>query len=85
MYEPYNCNLHVFKEGTAELIRHVIMKEWLMAHDDDRELYARAKIEAAEVSNSLGETVMDYNIRKENVIREILERAFKAKGYLDHE
>ncbi|KAK6211363.1 hypothetical protein QIS74_10627 [Colletotrichum tabaci] len=82
MHEPYNCNLHVFKKGTAELVRHVIMKEWLIAHDDDRELYARTKMEAAQVSNSLGETVMEYNLRKEKVIREILERAFKAKGYL---
>ncbi|EFQ36385.1 hypothetical protein CGRA01v4_13742 [Colletotrichum graminicola] len=85
MYEPYHCNLHVFKEGTAELVRHIIMKEWLIANDDDRELYARTKMEAAEMSNSLGEEVMDYNLRKENVIREILQRAFKAKGYLDHE
>ncbi|WYZ36075.1 hypothetical protein EsH8_X_000722 [Colletotrichum jinshuiense] len=82
MYEPYNCNLHVFKPGTAELERHIIMKEWLIAHDDDRDLYAKTKTEAAEVSNSLGETVMDYNLRKENVIREILERAFRAKGYM---
>ncbi|KAK1973439.1 GrpB protein-domain-containing protein [Colletotrichum cereale] len=85
MYEPYFCNLHVFKEGTAELVRHLVMKEWLIANDDDRELYARTKMEAAEVSNSLGEDVMDYNLRKENVIREILQRAFKAKGYLRHE
>ncbi|KAK1962962.1 UPF0157-domain-containing protein [Colletotrichum sublineola] len=85
MYEPYHCNLHVFKEGTAELVRHLIMKEWLTTNDDDRELYARTKMEAAEVSNSLGEEVMDYNLRKENVIREILQRAFKAKGYLSHE
>ncbi|KAK1561691.1 grpb/dephospho-CoA kinase [Colletotrichum navitas] len=85
MYQPYHCNLHVFKEGTAELVRHIIMKEWLIANDDDRELYARTKMEAAEVSNSLREEVMDYNLRKENVIREILQRAFKAKGYLNHE
>ncbi|GKT50131.1 UPF0160 protein [Colletotrichum spaethianum] len=83
MHEPYICNLHVFKEDTAELVRHVIMKEWLIAHDDDRELYARTKIKAAGVSNSLGETMNDYNLRKENVIREILERALRAKGYLD--
>ncbi|OLN94148.1 UPF0157 protein [Colletotrichum chlorophyti] len=82
MCEPYHCNLHVFKPGTAELVRHVIMKEWLIEHDDDRELYARTKVGAADVSNSLGETVMEYNFRKETVIREILERAFRAKGYM---
>ncbi|KAK0372407.1 hypothetical protein CLIM01_10244 [Colletotrichum limetticola] len=82
MHRPFSCNLHVFKVGTAELARHLIMKEWLIEHDDDRDLYAKTKTEAAGMSNSLGETVMEYNSRKENVIRAILERAFKAKGYL---
>ncbi|KAF6798816.1 hypothetical protein CSOJ01_12613 [Colletotrichum sojae] len=82
MTEPYQCNLHVFAPGTAEPVRHLIMKEWLAAHEDDRELYARTKMEAAEVTNALGERVMDYNLRKQKVIREILERAFRAKGYL---
>ncbi|KAL0932881.1 uncharacterized protein CTRU02_211844 [Colletotrichum truncatum] len=81
-FEPYACNLHVFKAGTAELERHLIMKEWLTEHEEDRMLYAKTKIGAAEVSNTLGEVMMDYNARKETVIREILERAFKAKGYL---
>ncbi|KAI9154815.1 hypothetical protein HJFPF1_07372 [Paramyrothecium foliicola] len=79
---PYHCNLHVFAHGTAELVRHLIMKEWLTTHEDDRKLYAQAKMEATEKSNLLGETVMQYNARKETVIREILERAFRAKGYL---
>lgn len=82
MSAPYHANLHVFKAGTAELVRHQIMKEWLTAHEDDRELYARAKAEAAGVSNGLGETMMEYNLRKEKVIRDILERALRAKGYL---
>ncbi|KXH41623.1 hypothetical protein CNYM01_07145 [Colletotrichum nymphaeae SA-01] len=82
MHRPFSCNLHVFKVGTAELARHLIMKEWLIENDDDRDLYAKTKTEAAGMSNSLGETVMEYNFRKENVIRAILERAFKAKGYL---
>ncbi|KAF9880300.1 hypothetical protein CkaCkLH20_02254 [Colletotrichum karsti] len=80
--EPYFVNLHVFKVGTAEMARHLIMKEWLTAHEDDRELYARAKIEAAGASKGLGETIMQYTQRKDNVIQEILERAFRAKGYL---
>ncbi|KAL0933631.1 GrpB domain protein [Colletotrichum truncatum] len=82
MHEPYFCNLHVFKPGTAELVRHQIMKEWLTSNEADRELYAKTKMEAAGISVGLGETVMQYNLRKENVIREILERAFRAKGYL---
>lgn len=82
---PYYCNLHVFALGTAELVRHQIMKEWLTTNEDDRELYARTKIRAMEESNLLGETVMQYNFRKENVVREILERAFRERGFLPPE
>jgi GrpB-like predicted nucleotidyltransferase (UPF0157 family) len=82
---PYYCNLHVFAHGTAELVRHQIMKEWLTTNEEDRELYAQTKTKAMEESNLRGETVMQYNSRKEKVVREILERAFRAKGYLPPE
>ncbi|KAG8163564.1 hypothetical protein KVR01_006861 [Diaporthe batatas] len=83
--KPYHCNLHVFAHGTAELVRHQIMKEWLIANEDDRDLYARTKSRAMEESILLGETVMQYNARKQKVVREVLERAFKARGFLPPE
>lgn len=85
MSEPHHCNLHVFHPGAAELVRHQVMREWLKSCEADRELYARVKMEAANISAGLGETQMEYNARKQQVVREILERAFRAKGYLPPE
>ncbi|CZT15614.1 related to GrpB domain protein [Ramularia collo-cygni] len=82
MNEPYHCNLHVFRPGAAELVRHLIMRDWLISCEADRELYASVKMGAAEISARLGETQVEYNSRKQQVIRQILERAFRAKGYL---
>ncbi|GIK02026.1 hypothetical protein Aspvir_006069 [Aspergillus viridinutans] len=72
--EPY-ANVHVFGLGAAELSRHQRFREWLVAHPEDRELYVRAKREAATASRQNGETVQGYNFRKEKVIEEIFVRA----------
>jgi GrpB-like predicted nucleotidyltransferase (UPF0157 family) len=69
-------NLHVFGPDCPETIRHRLFREWLHAHPEDRELYARAKAGAVEGAA----VVMEYNLRKQPVIREIYERAFKAAG-----
>lgn len=55
---------------------------WDKQHPEDRDKYAAVKREAAAASREAGETVQDYNLRKEFVIREILDRAFKAEGLL---
>jgi GrpB-like predicted nucleotidyltransferase (UPF0157 family) len=72
--EPY-ANVHVFGPGAAELSRHQRFREWLLSHPDDRELYVRAKREAARESRENGESVQGYNFRKEGVIEEIMVRA----------
>lgn len=55
---------------------------WDKQHPEDRDRYAAAKREAAAATREAGETVEDYTLRKQFVIREILERAFKAEGLL---
>lgn len=77
------CNLHVFSPDTAEVARNQIFRDWLRRHPEDRALYRDAKIEAADAANSAGEHVMQYNARKQDVIREIHGRAFRAAGLLD--
>ena len=47
-----------------------------------RARYADAKRTSADVSNGAGEAVMDYNLRKQPVVREILDRMFRAHGML---
>lgn len=72
-YEPY-VNLHVWGPGSPEVTRHIIFRERLLSSVEDRELYARVKKEASAETLRTGESVMQYNKRKEKVIREILRR-----------
>ncbi|RDI65528.1 GrpB family protein [Nocardia pseudobrasiliensis] len=75
--EP-RVNLHVFGPESPEIIRHRMFRDWLREHPEDRALYERAKREAVPG----GGGVMDYNIRKQRVIREIYDRLFRAAGML---
>jgi GrpB-like predicted nucleotidyltransferase (UPF0157 family) len=68
----------VFGPDCPEVIRHRMFREWLSTHADDRALYQQAKRTAAPG----GGTVMDYNARKEAVVREIYDRLFRAAGLL---
>lgn len=73
-------NIHVFGPDSPELIKHIVFRDWLRADFADRELYAAAKHAAA---GGTPQRVMDYNARKEAVIHEIYQRAFRAAGFLD--
>jgi GrpB-like predicted nucleotidyltransferase (UPF0157 family) len=81
--ESPRSNLHVFGPDSPELVRHRIFRDWLRGTPGDRERYAAAKREAAAGANAAGEHVMQYNARKEQVIRDIYHRAFAAAGLLD--
>jgi GrpB-like predicted nucleotidyltransferase (UPF0157 family) len=81
--EEPRCNLHVFGPDSPETVRHRIFRNWLRGNPAERELYAAAKRDAAAQANARGEHVMEYNARKEQVIREIYRRAFLAAGLLD--
>lgn len=76
------CNLHVFSPGCAEVERHLIFRDWLRAHPEDRSLYAAAKKLAADRTRASGGHTMDYNARKQRVVRQIYDRAFHALGLL---
>jgi len=47
------------------------------------DLYAIAKRQAAAAANAAAEHVMQYNARKQQVIRKIHHRAFAAAGLLE--
>lgn len=76
------CHLHVFGYDSPEVVKHRILRDWLRANPSDRDLYAATKREAAAMAQSLGEHSMQYNVRKEQVIRDIYQRAFVATGLL---
>jgi GrpB-like predicted nucleotidyltransferase (UPF0157 family) len=71
-------NLHVFGPDNPETIRHRMFRDWLRTTPEDRDRYEAAKRAAAPG----GGTMMDYNGRKEQVIREIYDRLFRAAGML---
>ena len=77
------CNLHVFGFDSPELIKHRIFRDWLRGNPGDRDRYAAAKRQAASEANAAGEHIMQYNARKQQVIREIYRRAFVAAGLLE--
>jgi GrpB-like predicted nucleotidyltransferase (UPF0157 family) len=79
--EP-SCNLHVFGFDSPELVKHRIFRDWLQGNPDERDRYAAVKRRAAVEANAAEEDVMQYNARKEFVIREIYQRAFVAAGLL---
>ena len=76
-------NLHVFGFDSPELVRHRIFRDWLRGNPGERDRYAAAKRQAAYEANAGGEHVMQYNARKQQVIREIYHRAFVAAGLLE--
>lgn len=73
-------NLHVLERGSAEAERMLMFRDWLRSRPDDRELYAEAKRAAAAAAAEAGEHVMQYNARKQAVVREIYGRVFAAAG-----
>jgi GrpB-like predicted nucleotidyltransferase (UPF0157 family) len=77
------CNLHVYGCDSPEPVRHRIFRDWLRGNPGERERYADAKRQAASAANAGGEHVMQYNARKQQVIREIYHRAFAAAGLLE--
>ncbi len=69
------ANLHVFSPGAIEPQRHLAFREWLAAHDDDREAYAALK---RDLATRPFESVMHYNNEKGELIYQIYERIFAA-------
>lgn len=75
-------NLHVFGPHCREVARHRLFRNWLRTHPVDLKLYAATKRSAAGAANAAGESVMDYNRRKQDVIRGIYQRIFGARGWV---
>ena len=79
--EP-RCNIHVFGFDSPEPVRHRIFRDWLRGNPDECDRYAAVKLQAASEANAGGEHLMQYNARKQQVVREIYHRAFVAAGLI---
>jgi GrpB-like predicted nucleotidyltransferase (UPF0157 family) len=73
-------HVHVFGPDSPEVVKHRIFRDWLRRNPDERERYAAVKLAASAASSAAGEDGMQYNARKEQVVREIYARAFSAAG-----
>ncbi len=63
-----NVNLHTFSEGCDEVVRMLAFRDWLRNHDDDRNLYERAK---RELARREWRHVQNYADAKSEVVAEI--------------
>jgi GrpB-like predicted nucleotidyltransferase (UPF0157 family) len=70
-FDP-DVNLHVFGTDCDEHARHVIFRDWLRTHPDDRDLYASAKRAIATRDLTY---LAEYTDAKSTVIVDILQRA----------
>ena len=72
-----NVNVHTFSDGCEEVDRMVDFRDWLRAHDEDRDLYLAAKRELAQRE---WKYVQNYADAKSAVVREILARALDGRS-----
>jgi len=74
LLEP-DTNLHVFSSGSVEPQRHLLFRDWLRTHADDREAYAACKREVAARGFTDG---MAYNNAKAGFVYDLYEKIFTA-------
>lgn len=67
-----NINLHVFTQGSEEIRRTLMLRDWLRTNEPDRELYARSK---RSLAVKKWKYVQNYADAKTEVIEGILQRA----------
>ena len=73
------AHLHVWSPGSPEAVRHLLLRDWLREHPEDRATYEAAKRSAADQLRAAGAgTGTDYNSLKAPTLREILDRVFRA-------
>ncbi len=68
----HGVNLHVFGPDCDEHLRHLIFRDWLRTHAEDRERYEAEKRRIADENQW---DIVEYVQQKSTVIHEILRRA----------
>jgi GrpB-like predicted nucleotidyltransferase (UPF0157 family) len=70
--DGHDVNLHVFGPDCDEHLRHLVFRDWLRTHPDDRDLYARTK---RDLATRQWTYIQQYADAKTEVVQEILARA----------
>lgn len=73
-HDSPRVNVHVFGPNSPEHIRHLLFRDWLCTHPEDRNLYAEAKLQAQDDVD----TAQAYNMKKQAVVRAIYAKIFAA-------
>lgn len=71
-----NVNLHVWSASSPEVGRHIAFRDWLRAHEDDRQLYADTK---RTLAKQHFEVMNDYAEAKNEVVQRIQARITASK------
>lgn len=71
-----DINLHVYTAGNSEAERVLLFRDWMRAHDADRDLYAQTKLGLAPQQWA---HLQDYTVSKDGVIDDIINRAVAAR------
>jgi len=72
-----NINLHVFTQGSEEIQRTLLLRDWLRTNEADRELYAPTK---RSLARRKWKYVQNYADAKSEVVKAILESAETPGG-----
>ena len=80
-FEPAT-NLHVFSPGAREPQRHLMFRDWLRAHPDDRDRYSEVKREVARRGFT---DAMLYNNEKSWFVYDLYEKVFAGDPGCDHD
>ena len=67
-----DINLHVFSDGSSEITRMLVFRDWLRTHDDERDLYLQTK---RKLAARHWVYVQDYADAKGEVVEQIAARA----------
>lgn len=80
--EGPRCNVHVFSVGARELRRHLMFRDWLRTHPEDRDAYGALKCDLADRGFT---DAMLYNNAKAGFVYDLYETIFAADPEHDHE
>ncbi len=72
-----NLNLHVFSEGSPEIERVLLLRDWLRTNRDDRMLYAETK---RRLAGEKWRYVQNYADAKSRVIEAMISRTRQTLG-----
>lgn len=70
--DPRAYNVHIFEKGNSEVERHLIFRDWLRSHEDDKNTYENLK---KELAHTFAQNSFEYQKGKTRLINSIHKKA----------